>query len=71
MSDEPGKPDESPPKKRGEAAWKEEKERIAERNARARKAGMERRQVYERQKAEGRQAVERRQMAQLAKRGDR
>ena len=52
------------PAKRGEAAWKEAKERVAERNAQARKAGKQQRQNYERQKAAERQKAERRQMAQ-------
>ena len=60
MSDQAEKP-----AKRGEAAWKEAKERVAERNAQARKAGKQQRQDYERQKAETRQKAERREMAQV------
>ena len=52
------------PAKRGEAAWKEAKERVAERNAKARKEGKQQRQNYERKKAEERQRAEQRQMAQ-------
>ena len=59
MSDQADKP-----AKRGEAAWKEAKEKVAERNAQARKAGKQQRQDYERGKAEERQKAERRQMAQ-------
>ena len=50
---------------RGEAAWKENKDRVADRNAKARKAGRERRESYERQKADERRSTEARQMAQL------
>jgi len=53
------------PVKRGEAAWREEKERVSERNARARKAGKQRRESYERARAEARRAAERRRVAQL------
>jgi hypothetical protein len=59
MSDQADKP-----AKRGEAAWKEAKEKVAERNAQARKAGKQQRQDYENQKAAERQKAERRQMAQ-------
>jgi hypothetical protein len=51
--------------KRGEAKWKEAKERVAERNSQARKAGKQRREAYERQRAEVRRVAERRQMAEL------
>jgi hypothetical protein len=44
---------------RGEAAWKEARERIAERNHAARKAGKQRREAYERQREEARRAAER------------
>ena len=50
---------------RGEAAWKEARERVAERNAKTRKAGREQRESYERDKAMARQATERRQLAEL------
>ena len=50
---------------RGEAAWKEERERVADRNAKARKAGREQRETYEREKVEARRAAERRQLAEL------
>jgi hypothetical protein len=50
---------------RGEAAWKEERERVADRNAKTRKAGREQRESYEREKADARRAAERRQLAEL------
>jgi hypothetical protein len=50
---------------RGEAAWREQKERIAERNAQARSAGKQRREAYETERGEARRAAERRQMADL------
>jgi hypothetical protein len=45
---------------RGEAAWKEEKERIAARNDQARKAGKRRRETYEREREDLRRRAERR-----------
>jgi hypothetical protein len=65
MSDQADHQVEQGPSKRGEAAWKEAKERIAERNEKARKEGKQRREAYERQQAEARRTVERRQMAEL------
>ena len=50
---------------RGEAAWKEARERVADRNAKARKAGREQRETYEREKVDARRAAERRQLAEL------
>jgi hypothetical protein len=44
---------------RGEAAWKEETERVAARNQAARKAGKERREAYERQRDAARRDAER------------
>ena len=64
MSTEPDQPKKAPAK-RGEAAWKEEKERIAERNAQVRKAGREQREEYERGQSEARHAREVRQMTDL------
>lgn len=43
---------------RGEAAWKEEKERIAARNDQARKAGKRRRETYEREREDVRRRAE-------------
>jgi hypothetical protein len=45
---------------RGEAAWKEERERIAARNEQARKAGRQRRESYEREREQARRLAERR-----------
>ena len=53
--------------KRGEAAWKEDRERIAARNDEARKAGRQRRDDYERQRAEVRHAADVRRRAALLK----
>jgi hypothetical protein len=64
MSDKDDRQEEAP-SRRGEAAWKAEKERVAESNARVRKAGREQREAYERQQTEGRRAAEARQMADL------
>jgi hypothetical protein len=50
--------------KRGEAAWKEEKDRIAERNDAARKVGKQRREAKDRLAAEARRAAQRREMAE-------
>lgn len=68
MSDDEGQQEEQPLGKRGEAAWKEDRERIAKRNEQARKAGRERRSAYERSREEGRMEAERRRMAELLKR---
>ena len=65
MNDEPQPKDAKPPAKRGEAAWKEMKDRIADRNAKARKAGKQRREAHELQQAEARRAAESRRMAHL------
>jgi hypothetical protein len=43
---------------RGEAAWKQAREAVAARNARARRAGLEERQAYERQRDDARRAAE-------------
>ena len=50
---------------RGEAAWKEAREQVADRNAKARKAGRAEREDYERQRTVERQTAERRRMAEL------
>jgi hypothetical protein len=68
MSDQTDQQPDEGSKKRGDAAWKAARERVAERNDQARKAGKQQRQAYERQKADARRAAERRQMEQtLAK----
>ena len=53
---------------RGEAAWEGTKERIASRNAHARKQGKQRRASDERSREEARRAAAARQRAQLLKR---
>jgi hypothetical protein len=65
VSDETKGQEEQPVSKRGEAAWKETKARIAERNDAARKAGKQRREAHELQRKETRQAAERRRMVEL------
>lgn len=53
---------------RGEAAWKEARERIASRNADARKQGKLRRETYERSRDDARRAAAAKQHAQLLNR---
>jgi hypothetical protein len=65
MSSEADEHQEGPAPKRGEAAWKEAKERVAERNQRARKAGKQRREAYERGQENARRAAETRRNASL------
>lgn len=48
-----------PPAKRGEAAWKEMRTRIADRNDKVRKAGKEQRAAYQREKDVRRQRADR------------
>ena len=55
----------APAPKRGEAAWKEERERIADRNAKARKAGKEEREALEAQQGTSRREAEAGRMAKL------
>jgi hypothetical protein len=57
-----------PAAKTGEAAWKEARSRVAEKNDRARKAGKERREAYERARLEARRAAEARRREELLKR---
>jgi hypothetical protein len=57
--------DHKAPSKRGDAAWKAAKERVAKRNDQARKVGRQRREAYERQQVEARRRAEIRQMADL------
>jgi hypothetical protein len=54
MPDQTDSQPQPPPAKRGEAAWKEARERIAQRNAQARKAGKQRLEAHHRQVEEGR-----------------
>jgi hypothetical protein len=53
---------------RGEAAWKETRERIASRNADARKQGKQQRETYERGREDARRAAAAKQYAQLMRR---
>jgi hypothetical protein len=50
---------------RGEAAWKESRERIAARNADARREGKQRRESYEGSREEARRAAAARRHAEL------
>jgi len=52
---------------RGEAAWKEERERIAERNQAARKAGKAEREAYERKQVDSRRVRELKRQAKLTR----
>jgi hypothetical protein len=54
--------------KTGEAAWKEARSRVAEKNDRARKAGKERREAYEEARQKARRAAEVRRQEELIKR---
>jgi hypothetical protein len=51
-------PDGAPPPKRGEAAWKAEKESIAARNDKARRVGRQVREAQEQQRVQRRRAEE-------------
>jgi hypothetical protein len=53
---------------RGEAAWKETKERVASRNAEARKEGMRQRAAEEHRREESRRSAAAKRHAQLVKR---
>jgi hypothetical protein len=53
------------PAPRGEAAWKAQKDAIAERNQKARKAGKEQRLAHERRRDEARLGAELRDVASL------
>jgi hypothetical protein len=53
---------------RGESAWKEERERVADRNAEVRKSGKLEREQYERERQESRQVARAKRDAQTLKR---
>jgi hypothetical protein len=53
---------------RGESAWKEARERVASRNAEARKAGKVEREAYERERESARRAANAKSDAELLKR---
>ena len=62
--------EEKPVSKRGEAAWKEARDRIAERNEQVSKAGRKQREDYERARIEDRvEADVRRRSEQLKRSG--
>jgi hypothetical protein len=69
MTDQTGRDYES--SARGEGAWKQAREAIAERNQRAQKAGREQRDAWERQRAEARRTAEARRDARLPTAGAR
>lgn len=56
------------PSTRGDSAWKEARERVASRNAEARKAGKAGREAYERQREMARQAAAAKSHAELVNR---
>lgn len=53
---------------RGEAAWKETRERVASRNAEARKNGKQEREAYDKARADARVVAEAREHSELLKR---
>jgi hypothetical protein len=53
---------------RGEQAWKEARERVAARNAEARRAGKRQREAYERDRENARRAAAARRDAELLRR---
>ena len=53
---------------RGETAWNEARDRVASRNADARKQGKQERETYERGRKESRRVAEAKQHAKLLKR---
>ena len=59
MADQTDSQREPRPAKRGEAAWKEARDRIAQRNAQARKAGKQRQEAHDRHVKEGRRKARR------------
>jgi hypothetical protein len=56
------------PSTRGESAWKEARERVAARNADARRSGRLEREAYERERENARQAAAARRHAELLRR---
>ena len=65
MSDSAEQPEQQPSAARGEAAWKEAKERIAARNERARKEGKARRAAYDAERNAARRKRERQEIEGL------
>lgn len=68
MRDGEGHPEERGVTARGEAAWKEARERVAERNEQARRAGRRRREAFEARRREALRAAERARLARLRSR---
>jgi hypothetical protein len=68
MDEESGHDEEQRAAPRGHAAWKAEKERVAARNADARKAGKQQRKADEQKAADRRRALDRAESAALRKR---
>ena len=60
--------EEKPVSKRGEAAWKEARDRIAERNEQVSKAGRKQREDYERARIEDRVEADMRRRSEQLKR---
>jgi hypothetical protein len=67
MTERTDEPEAAVPSKRGEAAWKAEKDDIAARNDKARKAGREQRAAQDAQRVQRRDAEELRERAAMAK----
>jgi hypothetical protein len=65
---DPTDQEQQPTGRRGEAAWKEHRERIAARNDAVRKEGKARREASEREKDQARRDRERRELAALVAR---
>jgi hypothetical protein len=68
MSEQAGDQQAEPTGKRGDAAWKAERERVAARNDSARKAGRQQRQADELTAARRRRAADLREAAELSRR---
>jgi hypothetical protein len=64
---EPQSSEEQVPSVRGEAAWKQQQQRIADRNAQARKAGRETREAFEKDREDHRRQNERVEMEKFLK----
>jgi hypothetical protein len=60
--------EETPPRRRGEAAWKADRAAVDERNEQARKAGRQERKEQERRASELRRAADLREQAEIESR---
>ena len=67
MTERTDQPEAEAPAKRGEAAWKAQKEGIAARNAQAKRAGRELRDAQDKQRIQEQHAEELRERAAVAK----